>query len=181
MQAQLRAHKDFEEAKKDCSIVKLLGVVYQFCLSGEFGIVRDANLWVPTQHWKLLNYTQLKDRDTEPRLKDLADLYNTQVSLGGKMPFGNKLMLEIWREEVGPTTGMAHYYDSTNGASVLDWDLANILPDLLLCWLAWNWQEKRWTNSWTWDRQTHMTCLYPRWQHKLRMNWKNTIKEPTQE
>ena len=64
VQAQLREHKDYEEAKKDCSIVKLLGIVDQVCLRDEFGIVRDANLWVLTQNQKLLNYTQLKDRDT---------------------------------------------------------------------------------------------------------------------
>ena len=104
MQAQLKAYEDFEDAKKDCSIVKLLSIVDQVCLSGKFGIMRDINLWVLTQHQKLLTYTQFKDRDTEPWLKYLADLYNTQVSLGGKMPFGNKLMLEILREEVGSTT-----------------------------------------------------------------------------
>ena len=76
MQAQLRAHKDFAEAKKYDSIVKLLCVVDQVCFSGEFRIMCDANLWVLTQHRKLLNYTQLKDRDTEPWLKDLADLYD---------------------------------------------------------------------------------------------------------
>ena len=123
IKAQLKAQKDFANAKKEGFIMELLCIVDQVCLSGKFGIVRDRILLIVTQHQELLNYTQLKERDTEPWLKDLADLYDTQVSLGGKLPFGDKIMIKILEEQVGAGTEMDHYYNSVNKHLVPDWDL----------------------------------------------------------
>ena len=87
MKAQLKAHTDFFDVNKEGSIVGMFHIVDQVCLSGKFGTVLDRILWVLNQYWKLLNYTQLKEKDTQTWLKDLANLYDTQVSLGGKLPF----------------------------------------------------------------------------------------------
>lgn len=46
-------------------------------------------------------------------LKDVSDFYDSQVSLGGNLICGQKLMEEFFVDKVGVRTTMAHFYDQT--------------------------------------------------------------------
>ena len=76
-----------------------------------------------TQNKKLVTYTKLKERETQTWLKYFTNLYDTQVSLGGALPFDEKIMTEISQEKVKADVGMAHYYDPVNQSMVPGWDL----------------------------------------------------------
>ena len=60
IKSQLRVHKYFEDTKKEGSVVGLIKIVDQVCLSGKFGTVQDQIYWIITQNRKLVTYTKLK-------------------------------------------------------------------------------------------------------------------------
>ena len=98
-------------------------MIDQVCMSCEFGNTQDSIHWTLTQNRKLVTYKQLKERETQPWLKDLTNLYDTQVSLGRAMTFGDKNMIEILQEKVKADSGVDHYYYPVDQNMVPGWDL----------------------------------------------------------
>lgn len=71
--------------------------------------------------WFLFNFNQIHQKDKSVLLKDLSDLYNTQVSLSGSLVCRQRLMEEVLANEVGDFTTMENYFNPANESSVAAW------------------------------------------------------------